>query len=89
MALHNTLGERASHPRPFVLLTAVQSLEHAKELGRILHPEAHTVIAEKIHLLALPLVTARLDARYGALAANFNAVLNRFTRSCCSNAGFA
>src|SRR5919109_1382637 len=74
MALHNTLRERESYPRPFVLLAAVQPLEHAKKLGRILHLEPHAVIPDKIHLLALPLVTAHLDARYRSLAGKLQRV---------------
>ena len=64
--MDDPLHDRQTDSGPFVLLGAVQTLEHAKEFVYICHIEAHAVISNKIYGLSLLFATA--DGNHGDLA---------------------
>jgi hypothetical protein len=66
MPMDDPLHDRQTDSGPFVLVGAVQALEHAKEFIHIRHIETHAVILDKIHGLSLLFATA--DGNHGDLA---------------------
>jgi hypothetical protein len=57
MPMDDPLRDRQTDSGSFILVSAVQALEHAKEFVHICHIEAHAVILDKIHGLSLFFVT--------------------------------
>ncbi len=68
MPLHDSLHDRQTDAGALELLGAVEPLEDAKQLVRVLHLESRTVVPDKVRQLARAGGTADLDRRLGARA---------------------
>src|SRR5207245_7398253 len=69
VAVDDAPDVRQADPRALELLRAMETLEHAEELGGVLHVEADAVVADEDHdLVAGAVLHADLDPRVIALA---------------------